>query len=343
MAGWACRTIGGPGGGLQPFGGKNGVVHPLDRLAALAPLADRRRLAIFPDGWGDLAQVALLGRAPAAGPPPAVSVRWATEQRHPGLRVREGWFPSPLAELLPPACGEARVELTEPERAADRLCVLLPAWNDHGWRGRRALIRLLAARGIAVLAPEIPFYGSRRTVPAPRQAIRTVGDFALMGFAAVEEARSLLAAYAPRRTVGVSGYSMGGNLAALVSATVPFPVAAAPLAASYSPGPVYLDGVLRRAVSWPALGGRQAAPELRRVLGSASVLDLAPLPHHRAAVLVAASADGFVPPAATRALAAHWAGSELRWVEAGHATLLLRHREALADGVVAAFDRLERA
>jgi dienelactone hydrolase len=319
---------------------QNDVVHPLDRLAALGPRVDRRRLAVFPDGWGDRAGLALLGRLPAVDAP-AVSVRWVSEGRHPGVRVREGWFRSPVASLLPPACGEVPVELTEPAAGTGRLCVLMPAWNDHGWEGRRPLARRLADRGIATLLFDIPFYGARRVVPDGAQAVRTVADFAVMGFAAVAEGRALLAAFAGEWAVGVSGFSMGGNLAALVSATVPFPVATAPLAASHSPGPVYLDGVLRRAVRWDALGGRRAEPELRRRLGSASVLHCDPLPHHRTAVLVAATGDGFVPPSATQALADHWAGSELRWVEAGHATLWLRHRDDLADAVAAAFARLE--
>jgi pimeloyl-ACP methyl ester carboxylesterase len=57
-------------------------------------------------------------------------------------------------------------------------------------------------------------------------------------------------------------------------------------------------------------------------------------------VIVGATSDGFVPRAATEALAAHWPGAELRWITGGHATLAWRHRPELADAVVASFDRL---
>jgi pimeloyl-ACP methyl ester carboxylesterase len=137
---------------------------------------------------------------------------------------------------------------------------------------------------------------------------------------------------------------MGGNLAALASAMVPFPVAIAPLAASHSPGPVYLDGVLRSAIGWEALGGREAATDrLRAVLGSASVLSVPPADHHRAAVLVVAERDGFIPRGAAQALADHWPGSELRVVAgAGHATLLWRHSATLVEAIAGAFDRFEQ-
>lgn len=162
-----------------------------------------------------------------------------------------------------------------------------------------------------------------------------------MGFGSIVEARALLARFGKQAQVGVSGYSMGGNLAALVSAGHPHPVATAPLAASPSPGPVYLDGVLSGVISWEALGGRSAATELRAVLSSATALSAPAQPHHAAAVLVGASRDGFVPVEATRQLHEHWPGSELRWVDAGHATLIARHRPQLADAIVASFGRLE--
>jgi pimeloyl-ACP methyl ester carboxylesterase len=186
---------------------------------------------------------------------------------------------------------------------------------------------------------EAPLYGARRVIPAPDQAIRTVADFALMGYGAVFESRALAVSMARDTRVGVTGYSMGGNLAALVSALMPLPVATAPLAASPSPGPVYLDGMLSRAVRWSALGGPDAREALRTLLASVSVLEL-PVPAHTAsAVLVGARRDGFVPPAATESLSRHWPGSELRWVDAGHGTLIGRHRDLLADAVRDAFVR----
>lgn len=318
-------------------------MHPIDRAASVAMMIDRRRLGIFPGGWGDRLTLELFGRLPRVDDPlPDVDIVWNRKEEHRGFRVRRGSFTSPVAELLVPESRVVPVEVMEPAFGSQRTVILMPAWNDHGFDTRRKLGRLLVARGVTTVSFDIPFYGARRVVPSPVQAIRTVADFAVMGHGALAEARALLGCFSRESVVGISGYSMGGNLAALVSASSTMPVATAPLAASHSPGPVYLDGILANAVAWRALGGRSAAEELRSLLDRASALATPPLPHHADAVLVAARRDGFVPAEATADLHRHWVGSELRIVDAGHATLLARHRHLLADAIVASFDRLDR-
>ncbi len=277
-----------------------------------------------------------LGSLPPAADP--AEVVWGRKEEHLGHRVRRGRWTSPVAALLVPEARVVPVEHVEPASGSRRTAVVMPAWNDHGFASRRRLAMLLAERGIGSLLFDIPFYGERRVVPEPGQAIRTVADFALMGLGAVVEARSLLASVAG--TAGITGFSMGGTLAALVSASIEGPLATAPLAGAHSPGPVYADGVISRAVAWGALGGRSSRDELRRVLGRASALDLPARRHHRTAVVAVGSGDGFVPSAASRSLAEHW-GAELRVIPGGHATLLWRRRDRLADAVRDAFDRLE--
>jgi hypothetical protein len=230
----------------------------------------------------------------------------------------------------------------EPAQGTERTVVLLPAWNDEGFDARRALATRLAGRGVGSFIADIPFYGQRRVRADSRPAIGSVGDFAVMGHGAVAEGRALVGLAAGMGRAGVSGYSMGGNLAAYVSASMPRAIATAPLAASHGPSPVYLQGALRRAIDWAALGGRHhAESRLDQLLGQASVLTLPPLAHHRAAVVVSAARDGFVLPAFSRDLAAHW-DAELRTVaRVGHGTLLWRHKDLLADAVRDSFDRLE--
>ena len=100
---------------------------------------------------------------------------------------------------------------------------------------------------------------------------------------------------------------------------------------------------MRGSIAWDALGGD--TPPVSERLGnffrSASVLDHQPPPHAAAAVLTAASLDGFVPTSAVLALHRHWPGSEMEWVRAGHATLLWRHKHRMAEGIVRAFDRVD--
>jgi pimeloyl-ACP methyl ester carboxylesterase len=224
------------------------------------------------------------------------------------------------------------------------MVVLMAAWNEHDSRARFGIARRLAKRGIGSLVLENPYYGIRRPTDHDGQPIRTVADFFRMGIGAVTEGRGLLASVRNEDLIpGVAGYSMGGNIAALVSSTMSFPVATAPLAASYSPAPVYLDGALRGGIDWAALGGESSAePRLREALLRASVLDRPAPDHARHAVLVSARYDGYVPPEATRALHDFWPGSELRWVGGGHATLLWMHKSALAAAIEDSFLRVTR-
>ena len=125
---------------------------------------------------------------------------------------------------------------------------------------------------------------------------------------------------------------MGGSLAAMVMATAPSPIRAAPLAASYSPAPVFVTSALSGAVEWRALGegGRD---QLFRVLSTADVRDFPAPPLADCAVLVGAEGDGYVPRDATEAIHHHWPGSQMRWVNAGHATLLFRHKDVLVEAI----------
>lgn len=313
--------------------------HFVDTAAGLFLRIGPARSRIFPDGWGDRALIDMLNDPTLLGEPvPEADIVWGRKEEHRGHRLTRGQFQSPSASLLP---AEARVvvfERMEPPSGTAPLVILLPAWNDHGFEQRRTVATLLLEHGVGSIIFDLPLYGSRRVTGERQQAIRTVADFALMGFGGIRDALSL--ARSLRRTHGFAGFSMGGNLAALAAAVSPTPVAMAGLAASHSPGPVYLDGVLSNAIVWDALGGRNAEPLLRELLTTASALGYDPRPHHRSAVLLAAEADGFVPFDAARALADHWS-AELRTLPGGHATALWRHRPTFARAIADAFGRLE--
>lgn len=314
------------------------VTHFIDTAAGMALRFGPFRSRIFPDGWGDRLTVEMLTEPDILTEPVAgADVVWGRKQEHRGRRVTRGQFSSPLGKLLPSAARAVTVEFTEPASGTGPIAILLPAWNDHDFDQRRRLGALLLDHGIGSIIFDIPLYGSRRLTSEREPAIRTVADFAIMGLGAVREARALAALF--HRPTGYVGFSMGGNLAALASATSESPVATATLAASHSPGPVYLDGVLSRAIAWDALGGRSESGSLREVLTGASVLRYPARPHHRSAVLVAAERDGFVPMSAAAQLADHW-GAELRRIPGGHATALWRHRRSLGDAMAASFERI---
>lgn len=320
------------------------MIHPIDLLAPVGFLLDRRT-KVFVGGWGAPENLLLFERGLTAADPLAdLGLEWGRKEEHRGFRIRRATTTSPVADLLPPDARALAVEWIEPSQGSDRVVVLLPAWNDEQFTARRKFSTALAARGISSLIADVAFYGARRIHPISTPAIRTVGEFALMGYSAVAEARGLVATATALGRGGVAGYSMGGNLAAHVSATIARPIATAPLAASHGPAPVYLRGALRRAIDWRALGGRDTArPRLENLFTKASILHLPPMAHHPAAVLVAGARDGFVLPEFSRDLAAHW-GAELRTVHgAGHGTLLWRHRPLLVEAIVDSFDRLSTA
>jgi hypothetical protein len=318
------------------------MMHPVDRAAAILTRRGPGRLRVFPDGWGDHTWVDAIGdtRLLAADPPP-LEISWTATRHSNGCAVTDGTFPAPTD--LPPASRSGAVRIILPDAGTERLCLLVAAWNDHGYSTRGKLATELVDRGVGSLILENPYYGTRRVTAEGRPAVPTVADFARMGLGAVTEGRALLAHFRTTYRLGVSGYSMGGNISALIGAAAGFPVAIAPLAASHSPGPVFLDGVISNGVRWGALGGRDQEPRLRAALSSVSVLHLPAPDWTRSAVLVAGRSDGFVPRSATEALHAHWPGSALRLCRGGHATLLWRRRDELADAIVDSFERFESA
>lgn len=313
--------------------------HPIDLVGAAIVSRGPDRLRFFTDGWGDTSIINTVA-LPNDMPEP-MGIDWVSQSVDDGLATSVGVFESP-AEILPQHARHGAVTRIMPGEGADRIVVLMAAWNEHDSRARFGIARRLARRGIGSLVLENPYYGIRRPNDHDGQPIRTVADFFRMGIGAVMEGRGLVATVrAAGHIPGVAGYSMGGNMSALVSATMPFPIATAPLAASYSPSPVYLDGALRGGIAWEALGGQSSGePKLREALLTASVLDLPPPNHARHAVLVSAKSDGYVPASTTEALHAHWPGSELRWISGGHATLLWFHKGAFTTAIADSFDRL---
>jgi len=321
-------------------------MHWLDRAAEIAsartPLARRP----FSQGWGDDAVIEYyLANATTVPPVAPIEVVARPTRRSGDTVTRDLEFTSPF-EMLPDRVRTVRARWVTTDPEPERVVILHAPWNDETYASRMRLARDLLGRGIATILPQHPFYGDRRPGGGGGCPARFVSDFCLMGRGGVLEGRSLAhhlheAGY----RVGVSGFSMGGNIAGFVGTLVDFPVAIAPLAASYAAGPPFMDGVLRNTLAWDALGGQtpETAARLSRVVHAGSILNHPPAAHTRWAVLVAGTRDGFVPSGAVQAIHRHWPGSKLEWVNAGHASLLLQRRHRLVAGIVEAFDRVEAA
>jgi alpha-beta hydrolase superfamily lysophospholipase len=301
-------------------------VHWLDR--AYGSLVGRPRF--FPGGWGDLGAFDRLAAALERRDPP-VPIR-------PSIRGSDGEFESPYPGLPE----ESRIARFAFDRAPGRRAavVVLAATGEQGYRRRRWWTDALVREGITCVLLENPRYGSRRPAGQTGTWIPTVGDAVAMGHAAVEEARSLLAWLREGYdAVAVTGFSMGGSMAAFAAASAPFPVAAVPCAAGHSASYVYCEGVMSQQIDWASLGedGRARLRERFDRLG----LEAFPRPQRPdAAILVGWKHDGYVAEESVRRLHVHWAGSELRWVDRGHVWAAIAGQTAMRDAVRDAIARL---
>jgi dienelactone hydrolase len=331
------------GEGERRPGQGRAIAHWLDRAFYLL-LPDQ---PFFADGWGDEEVLRSAALADERGVEAAAAeIAWGPERRERGGLVREGTFPSPEARL-PEATRRARVRLLRPLAGEPRaVCLHFAASGDQGFGARLRFAAPLLERGIAALVLENPYYGERRPAGQPATALRTVSDLVLMATATVREGRSLLAWLERQghRRLGVCGYSMGGQMCALVAAGWPRPLAVAALAPSDSPASVFTEGLIGAYPRWEALrrpGGspEEARAELRAYLLRHAVSRLPPPADPEAAVVVANRRDGVVPAAEAERIARAW-GCELRWLEGGHVSAVALGQPALRRAVADAFARL---
>jgi len=320
-------------------------MHVLDYLFGLAARGPR----FFQDGWGDRLLCVEIDPVALAARPPAEIDLWLSPPRPAfGGLLSEGSFQSP-EERLPACARAARVKLLVPDGPVRAVAVHLAASGDQGFSVRLRFAAPLLQRGLGALVLENAFYGARRPANQPRHAVRSISDLHLMGAATFQEGRALLRWLQRERQVplvGITGYSMGGHLAAMVGASVRFPCAIVPVAAPCAADSVLREGVLHHLAEWTAIAAGGDAAAARRALcehlSRISVERLPPPAVPRAAIVVGAAQDGIVPPRESERIARHW-GAELRWVDGGHVSAVLRHQEAMREAIADAFDRLEGA
>lgn len=324
----------------------SGKVHLLDLFFGMAARGPR----FFEDGWGDRAIVDALDLDELASRrAEPIAVRLGPAAPAFGGIVREGTFTSPEARL--PACARtARIRMLLPKGETRGVAVHLAASADQGFGMRLRFAAPLLAQGIGAVVLENAYYGLRRPARQVAHAVRSVSDLGLMGAATVQEGRSLLRwlrAELGFRLVGVTGFSMGGQMAAMVGATTDFPAAVVPIAASCSPDTVLRHGALRHAALFSKLcceGETEAVAReaLLALLARFSVTSLPAPVLPAAAIVVGTRDDGIVPPDDMRKIAEYW-GAELRWLPAGHVSAVLRYQGAMRQAIADAFRRLEAA
>jgi pimeloyl-ACP methyl ester carboxylesterase len=311
--------------------------HLLDRVFARAS----RAAPSFVRGYGDEAILesfrerrfdARFAEILREGPP---EPRWGEARASrvwPGVRVRDGQLVSPFLGLPSPVDEVHVRELSAPLRTPVGAFVVLAASREEGYATRELVWGPLVRDGYRVYLLENPYYGKRRAREQTSASLATVSEQLVMNVASVFEAGVLLESLARAHgelPIGVVGYSQGGYMAALTAALYPRDIFTCVLACGAAAAPIFIDGLLARSVDF-----RSITPErLRHVLDAVDLLHFPAPRRSDAAVLVAATRDGFVQPHQVERLHAHWPSSRLVWKDGGHVSLLVRHHRTLRKAV----------
>ncbi|AUX32160.1 MULTISPECIES: alpha/beta hydrolase family protein [Sorangium] len=328
-----------------------GSVHWLDYTLSLA--MTRRRL--FAGGWGE--QTLLDRFAPTlelGARPCPLAIAWSpVTTAQGGFLVRDGTFTSPTAGLPDAASrGHVRALLPRRERSMQPrpMYVSLASSGEEGFAVRTRLFGpMVEQSGMGVLLLENPLYGLRRPPGQRGSAIHTVSDHMLMNLGMLEECLCLLETLAQEghTRLGVTGFSMGGSMAALAAALSPRPLAAAIFSAGRSAVYAFTTGLLSRSIDFERLGRGEggttgARSRLARLFATAD-LDRHAVPRSPdAAVIIGARRDGYVDPGEVQRLHELWKGSEVRWLDTGHVGTVLQHAGALRRASLDAMERLRR-
>ncbi len=300
----------------------------------------RNKGRFFTGGWGDpeVLDLSLVQRQP----PPAVEM----ELENRDGPVSEYRFRSPVADLPTPS-QTAYFRLVLPEQAEPRtpICLHLAATGDEGFETRHRLLAApLAQQGIGSVILENPFYGRRRPDYQDSTYIHTVSQLWQMGMATVAESRAILAWLESigYERLGVSGVSMGGQMASQVAALYHRPLAVCACIAPHSASTVFLEGVLSHFCDFEALGGGQEARTKLRLQLDGTDLRLFPRPTRTDCCLwICGKNDAYVLPHSSQTTWATWPGSEIRWLPSGHVSSVLLHRRAYLRGIRESFARYE--
>jgi esterase/lipase len=177
--------------------------------------------------------------------------------------------------------------------------------------------------------------------------VKTIVDQILQNLVAIEETRSLLIWLRNNDydQLGVTGYSMGGYMAAIASQLVSFPLAVTPCATGHSVMYPLIRSPLNRLVDWKALGAELSKPynarsTLARLFARVCIPNLGQLNDDSSAVIVGNKYDEFIDAADIKKLHSHWKNSRLRWVPAGHTTGWFLKRRDIRKAISDSFEKL---
>jgi dienelactone hydrolase len=181
-----------------------------------------------------------------------------------GVSVQTLSFESPVQRLLPAESRIATALLVTPKQAKSTsssvpLVALMPPTADFTYAARLRILAVpLAHRGIASLVPMIPFYAERKPAEQFRACLMSVSDLFALGAGVIGETSALFNVLAAAtaggahrfHAFGISGYSLGGYLAAQFACVSDRELACVPIVLPRSATSVFTRGVLSRIVDF---------------------------------------------------------------------------------------------
>lgn len=310
---------------------------------------------VYSKGWGEPKRLrSVFSSISELRAPPPIDITWLDRDiRLDGTEVRDGYFPTPDQSLaLPPASRTAYIQMVlPPERieAAPPICIHLAGFGDSTLVGRRILaLRLARQHGIGSIILENPYYGSRRPRGQVGTKLRTVEDQFLLNIAAVKESRSLLVWLRENgvESVGLTGYSMGGYMAAIAAQFSSFPLAVIPCATGHSVVYPIIHSPLRRMVDWPTLNRQlqhpyRASSSLARLFSVAAIPELGTLHEDSEAIMLANEYDEFILNEDVGRLRQHWNNCPLYWLKTGHTTGWALRGQKISLAIAKCFAKLD--
>lgn len=276
---------------------------------------------------------------------------WKKEKKIRNVLWKKGEFKSPFAGYLPDEASIAHIAMISPLKTTENTPILIhfAMTGDQGYLKRLLALGFPLVRdGIASVILEIPYYGIRKPKDQFHIFINTVADFFKMCGGTIVEGLTLLNYFKQKgyRRLGVTGISMGGNITCFVTSLYKGRLASIPCLAPPSPGPVFLEGMLKDSVHWKNLSREMESHEtathrLRNLFDSTSLHNF-PVPESSdTTIFVAGDADGIVRPDTVLDLHRYWKGSELRWVKGGHVRSIFGKTGEFRNAIRDSFQKLE--
>ena len=306
---------------------------------------------LFQDGWGEPALLEdMEKRDRTLVDLPEINIEWDDRQTKVNSFVRYGTFQSPCREDgFPEESHTGHLCFVRPRKNHRQAIVLhLAATGEIGYQQRLFSMALpLARQGVGSLILENPYYGLRKPEHQKQHLVRTVFDLGMMFRATVMEGVAILrwARQQGWMKVAVSGCSMGGLAASVVSALCGFPVALGGFLVPHSAVPIFTQGVLRRECDWSALKATTAHEDeaIQKLVTFLENVNLSafPPPHQQeAAIIVNARDDAFVPGDSSQVIQSLWPKAEMRLVDGGHVRAFLKERAFFQEAIHDALARV---